>query len=284
MHTSRLARNRHLIVGWLVVAASTACAGKATPIATPRPTGNAPTRPGARLMPALWRSRVQFDRSDSIVLTLPAGATQVQRMTRRAVFTLTVGPESAVTVRLDSLTMSPAPEATAHSVVGTVWTGRMLGTRVVWRATAATDPVIEGLRLDLEGLFPSLPSGGVVAGTRWADTSTIRGRVDIFETSQRVVMKWTAGSDTTLAGTSVLPLRATGELEQSGTGSGAGVAMTMTGQGSRSVTYYMSKIGQIRLITKKDSMSVLISIPSSRQLVPTIRLIRSRASFSDNTP
>ena len=231
-----------------------------------------------------WRSLVQFDRTDSIVLTLPAGATQVQRMSRHATFTLTVGPQAAVTVRLDSLAMSAAPGPTSPGVVGTVWTGRMLGSKVEWLTSSGAGPVVEDLRVDVEGLFPSLPPHGVSAGTRWADTSTTKGRVDIFETTQRLVMKWAAGSDTSVAGSAVLPLQATGELEQTGKGSGAGVAMTMTGQGSRSYMYYLSKSGQVRLVVRKDSMNVLISVPVSHQLVPTVRLIRSRATFRDNTP
>ena len=223
-------------------------------------------------------------RSDSIVLTLPAGATQVQRMTRHAVFTLTVGPRAAVAVRLDSLIMSPAGGLAALAVLGTVWSGRMLGTGVEWLATTGAGPIVEELRVDVHGLFPSLPSGGVATGVRWADTATTRSRIDIFDATQRLVMKWAAGRDTSVAGASLLPLRATGELEQSGKGSGAGVTMTMTGHGSRSYIYYLTRNGQVRLVTRKDSLNVLVSVPSSRQLVPTVRLIHSRATFRDYTP
>lgn len=285
MHTKRLASKRYHILGWFfATTAAAGCAGKSTPATAPHPSERVSPRPDARLMPMTWRSLVQFDRSDSIVLTLPGGATQVQRMTRHATFTVTVGPQAAVTVRLDSLAMSPAPGTTSPVVVGTIWTGRMLGSRVEWLTTTGAGPVVEDLRVDVEGLFPTLPPRGVSAGTRWADTSTTKSRVDIFETTQRLVMKWAARRDTSLAGSTVLPLQATGELEQSGKGSGAGVAMTMTGQGSRSYLYYLTKKGQVKLAVRRDSMNVLISVPKSHQLVPTVRLIRSRATFRDNTP
>lgn len=283
MRTALLARSRHQIFALLLAVAATACGSRTTPATTPRPVESTPAHSATLLLPQAWRSRVQFDRSDSIVLTLPAGATQVQRMTRHASFTLVVGPSAAVTLRLDSLVMWPAPDPASLPLVGTVWTGRMLGTRIEWQTTVGGGPLIEDLRMDIAGFFPSLPSAGVAAGTHWVDTTTTRGRVDIFETTQRLTMRWVAGNDTTVAGASLLPLRATGELEQTGKGSQAGMGMTMTGQGSCSYTYYLSKNGQVGLVNRKDSVNVLISIPSSHQLVPTVRLIRSRVVFAPLT-
>jgi len=51
-----------------------------------------------------------------------------------------------------------------------------------------------------------------------------------------------------------------------------------------SYIYYLTRNGQVRLVTRKDSLNVLVSVPSSRQLVPTVRLIHSRATFRDYTP
>lgn len=279
MTTTLLARTNHQILSVLFAVAATGCAGKSVPTITPHPAARTPTGTATLLLPQLWRSRVQFDRSDSIILTLPAGATQVQRMTRHASFTLTVGPRSEVTLRLDSLTMSPIPGPASLTLVGAVWTGRMLGTRVEWQTMSGAGSVIEDLSVDVAGFFPRLLPGGVAAGAHWSDTSTTRGRVDIFETTQRLTTKWVAGQDTTILGASLLPLRATGVLEQSGKGSEAGMGMTMTGQGSRSYMYYLSKDGRVGLATRRDSVNVMISIPSSHQLVPTLRLVRSRVIF-----
>ena len=279
MRRDLLARTRNQATGMLLAAAAAACAGKSAPVTAARPASN-PAAPAALLLPQTWRARVQLDRRDSIVLTLPAGETQLEQMRRHASFTLTVGPRAAVTIRLDSLEMSPPAGPASLPVVGTVWTGRMLGTGVDWFTTAGAGPVVEELRVDIAGFFPHLPSGGIVAGSQWQDTSATKGRVDIFETTERLTTQWLAGKDTTVAGAHLLPLRATSGLEQSGKGTGAGVEMKMTGQGSRSYTYYLSKSGQIDLVTRTDSVNVLISIPSSHQLVPTVRFIRSRVVFT----
>lgn len=280
MTATLLVRTNQPILCLLFAIAATACAGKAAPTITPRPVARIPAHPETLLLPQVWRSRVQFDRTDSIILTLPAGATQVQRLTRHALFTLTVGPRSEVTLRLDSLAMTPAPEPASLPLVGAVWTGRMLGTRVDWQTTAGSGYMIEDLGVDVAGFFPRLPPGGVAAGARWSDTSTIKGRVDIFETTQRLTTRWVAEADTAISGATMLPLRAVGALEQSGKGSEAGIGMTMTGQGSRSCIYYLSRDGRVGLAIRRDSVSVLISIPSSHQLVPTLRLIRSRVVFT----
>ncbi len=279
MPRTLVGRSQYQLFGVLLAAGTLGCGGNRAPATAPRPAASIPSRPAMLLLSPSWQSRVRLERADSIILTLPGGESQVQLLTRRASFTLTVGPRAAVTVRLDSLAMSPAPGSASLPLIGTVWTGRMLGTGVEWQTTAGAGPVVEDLSADVQGLFPRLRPGGVVAGLHWADTAMTKGRVDIFETSQRLTTQWTAGSDTTIAGAELLPLLATGLLEQSGRGSAAGVAMTMTGQGIRSHTYYLSENGQIRMVDRRDSVAVLISIPSSRQIVPTVRWIRSRAIF-----
>jgi hypothetical protein len=267
----------------LFLAAITACAGSPPPKAAPRPNGSRAT---GVLMSQEWGAHVELVRSDSIVLSLPGGQHQLQQLSRRASFTLTVGPRSAITLRLDSLTMVPAPGKASIPMVGTIWTGRMLGNRVEWQSTAGAGPVIEDLTTDIGEFFPRLPEGGVVAGSSWTDTSTTKGRVDIFEATQRFVTHWSSAP--AAGGGKGVAVLAASDLEQSGKGSESGVDMTMTGQGSRSTTYNLLENGQIDRISRKDSMNVMISIPASHQLVPTVRFIRSQVAFSaltrDRTP
>ncbi len=227
-----------------------------------------------------WSAAVTLSRNDSIVLTMPGNETQLQQTSRRAAFTLTVDQRGGMTLRLDSLSLVPFPERASIPMVGTVWTGRMLGNRVEWYATAGAGPVIENLTTDIAGFFPHLPAGGVSPSSRWSDTSTSRGRVDIFETSERSTANWVAGADTLILGQPGLLITEERSLEQSGKGAEGSMTMSMTGQGVRSNTYYLRTSGEISSVTRRDSMAVLISVPASHQLVPTTRFIRSKVVFS----
>ena len=89
-----------------------ACAG-----AAPR-TAATPTNPDAISLRENWRSTVIVERDDSIVLTLPSGGHQLQRFHRVAGFTLAVGGNGTVSIRLDSLKTQPAGAANAASLAG----------------------------------------------------------------------------------------------------------------------------------------------------------------------
>ncbi|HQW67671.1 MAG TPA: hypothetical protein PLJ23_11575, partial [Gemmatimonadales bacterium] len=58
-----------------------------------------------------------LEQRDSLVLTLPNGSKQVQRLGRQARFTLTVA-NGNFTVRLDSLRLAPASEEVSREAVG----------------------------------------------------------------------------------------------------------------------------------------------------------------------
>lgn len=230
-----------------------------------------------------WSATVTLTRHDSIVLTLPGNQTQLQQTSRHAAFTLTVDRRGAVTLRLDSMELVPYPERASIPMVGTVWTGRTVGNRVVWEATAGAGPVIENLSADIADFFPRLPAGGVSPSTRWSDTSTSRGRVDIFEVSQHVTAKWVASAERVIDGKPGLVVTEVRLLEQTGKGEDGSMAMSMTGQGSGSMTYHLLKNGEISSVARQDSLAVLISVPATHQLVPTVRFIRSRVVFSPIT-
>ncbi len=128
-------------------------------------------------------------------------------------------------------------------------------------------------------MFPALPSGGVLEGARWADTSETTLQVEVFEAQDHRVRRWEAAKRTPRDGVLSQPIRRTEEYEQLGKGDQAGREMRMSAQGSSKTTYYLLLTGKIDAIIQTDSASRLITIPSTRQAVPTIHVVRRTVMF-----
>jgi hypothetical protein len=218
------------------------------------------------------------DRDDSIILTLPSGDHQLQRFSRRASFLMKVSDGGDVTITLDSLVVKPRTSGDAGNPVGAVWTGEVAGDhlnalQLHGRASASAAPLTTIVR----ELLPRLPRSGARAGLSWADTSNGQVQVDIFSGSERRTATWSAGP---VAGRDrLLPVSVHQEFEQLGSGAEGGQKMSMTSQGRSSGVYYIQSDGRITDAQLSDSVTMLISIPGTRQLIPTTRYSRTSVHF-----
>jgi hypothetical protein len=78
------------------------------------------------------------------------------------------------------------------------------------------------------GLFPRVPGRPVALGESWADTVSYAGDEAGARTTVRTVWTYTAGGDTTVAGSAYALVRARGRTEQSSGGSIAGAEFTQS--------------------------------------------------------
>lgn len=251
-----------------------ACAG-APPVAPPvRPIGD----PAISLREN-WHATVLVERDDSIILMLPSGDRQLQQFHRSAVFTLSVAGDGTVSLRLDSLAVLPPQDGASAIPILAAWTGRADDPRVnALRVSAGGDPADELTAL-VRNLLPRFPVGGGHAQTKWSDSATGNVRVDIFTANERRVATWTAGTLSRAAAGSGLPVSVREDYEQFGSGQQGGHRFTMTSQGSRSGMYYSTIDGRLTSAQLTDSASMLISLPDTRQVVPTMRYGRASVRF-----
>jgi hypothetical protein len=246
-----------------------ACAGTPPAILPARPIA------GSTLsLPENWHARVLVELADSIVLTLPSGDRQLQQFHRSAVFTLDVGNDGAVSLRLDSLTPPPSSDGSGggHPTPAlATWTGRADDPRVTAYHVSAGGEFAEELTSVVRILLPRYPAGGARDETSWTDSANGRVRVDIFSAMERRSTTWTMGPDRSLA--------VREEYEQMGNGAEGGQRVTMTSQGRRSGVYYSTVDGHLTRASLVDSAAMLISLPGSGQVVPTVRLARASVRF-----
>jgi hypothetical protein len=262
----------------LLLAATAGCSGHRVETA-PTPSSRGERGTGVTLREN-WRARVVVDRDDSIILTLPSGAHQLQRFSRRAAFTLRTGDDGSVSLRLDSLVVRPPVGADAGNPVGATWTAQLAGDRLNdMRVSGGNAGSAAALTPLVRDLLPRLPTGGVRAGRSWADTSSGPVTVDIFSGSERRTSSWATGSASPRGSTRVLPVTLREDFEQLGTGTEGGQRMSMTSQGRRNGTYYLTGDGRISDAQLDDSVAMLISIAKTRQLIPTIRYSRTSVHF-----
>lgn len=259
------------------------CASNPPP-ATPtpgRPTPEAPGAPPSRVVLATdYRARVVVDRRDSVVLTLPDGGRQVQRMSRHARFSLTVERDGDLRIRLDSVAYTPAAGANLREAFGTNWTARLTpGEGVTDLRSDRRGPVALELGETLRALLPAVSREGISTGATWRDTTRSRRQVEIFEAQDERISTWTAGRNTTRDGVVLLPLVRTSSYTQLGEGSQAGRTMRMSSEGRSTITYYLTAGGLVDEITMVDDASRLITIPSTRQAIPTTQSVRVRVGF-----
>lgn len=261
-----------LIAGLLAACSHQPPANEPAPVAGPRPNGIS-LRDG-------WRATVLVQRNDSIILTLPSGDRQLQRFERSAGFTLTMDGHGQVSLRLDSMTLRPRTgNGLGVTPVGATWSGRAGDARVnAMHVTGGGDPAAE-LTAVVRNLLPRLPAGGVHARMVWADSSTGDVRVDVFKASEHRTALWSSGVLSQRAGSGVLPVLVREDFEQLGDGQQGGRKITMTSQGRRSGTYYLTTDGRVSGAQLEDSVAMLISIPDTRQVVPTMQYARTIVRF-----
>ncbi len=261
---------------------ATACGGGSAaparrPAPAPQPAANAAPAPIS--LATGYRATALMERSDSIILTLPTGDKQVQRMGRHARFTIDVRRDGAVRVRLDSLALKPSTGGREHDAVGTVWQGQLTAGGLGTLRTSASNPLVADLGERVRDFFPTIPGDGVLPGVHWADTSDATRHVEIFEAQEHRVRQWEAVARGTRLGVVVQPVRLTEHYEQLGAGQQAGREMRMSAQGSGTTTYYLLITGLIDAVVQTDSASRLITIPSTRQVVPTVQVTRTTVMF-----
>jgi hypothetical protein len=191
---------------------------------------------------------------------------------------LNISDGGDVTLTLDSLVVKPRTSGDAGSPVGAVWTGEVAGDRLDalqlrGRPGGSAAPLTSMVR----DLLPRLPRSGARAGLSWADTTNGPVQVDIFSGSERRTATWSGGTVT--ARDRLLPVSVREEFEQLGSGTEGGRKMSMTSQGRSSGIYYIAPDGRITDAQLSDSVVMLISIPGTRQLIPTTRYSRTSVHF-----
>lgn len=252
-----------------------ACAGSTAPEPAPAPSVNRPATNAAVAIRRDWASVVTLERDDSLVITLPGGGIQVQRQGQSARFLLTLTP-GAIRVRLDNLTLRPTLGDAANEVIGTIWTGRVNSNgRVDGLQASRGTPLAEEIGNAVRTMLPRLVSGMVRPNQSWSDSSSGPIRVDIFRATEQRSSRWSSAERTTRDGITVIPVRLREDFEQLGRGSQSGRQMTMTAQGRRTGTYYLTLDGRVDGAILQDSVAKLITIPESRQSIPTMQHSRT---------
>jgi hypothetical protein len=273
-HHFRLAILAALIAGW--------SSHPQPPPPAPRPSGpiRAPAEGPARILAAVgYTSSAILERNDSIILSLPNGGRQVQRLSRRARFTVNVNDRGDVRVRLDSLVFRPSAGGGEREAIGATWTGRLTTAGLSEVRSDQRSTVVAEMTQAVHDLFPALPRSGVTTGDSWADTTKGRRQVEIFQANDERVSRWTVGRRSTRRGILVIPVTATESYIQLGEGEQAGRDMRMSSEGRRTSTYYISMSGRTDAIVLVDSASRLITIPSTRQAIPTTQVVRTRVGW-----
>ena len=221
-----------------------ACAGTAPP-----PAPSAAIAPDAIALRPGWRSTVIAERDDSIVLTLPSGDRQLQRIHRVATFTLSTGPTGAVSTHLDSVRSEPS---------------------------GGGAPELASL---VQQLVPRLPASGARPNSSWSDSARGPTSIDIFKVTERRNAAWTSGALTRAAGGQTLPIRLREEFEQIGSGSRDDQRLTYTSQGRRTGTYYLNSSGRLTSAQLRDSSTISIGVPASKALMSGTRVTRTEIRF-----
>lgn len=222
-----------------------------------------------------FEATATLTRHDSIVLTLPDGRSQLQRMRRDARVSLQLARDGQLRIRLDSLAFTPPLGQAATGATGTTWRGSMGPDGIEDLRPDRRSGITEELTPALEELLPTFPRQGARTGDRWSDTTSTRRRVEIFDASDQRRTAWQMDSATILEGIEVHPLRVTERYEQLGEGDQAGRKMRMSAQGVRTATYYLTRTGLVDRIVQVDSASRLITIPDTRQAIPTTQVVRT---------
>lgn len=270
----------------LVLLAVAACAGNQPPpmiggpAANGKPIETQPADSTRLITPALgYSASGQLTRRDSIILTLPDGQLQIQQMSRRATLAISVSPTGLVRVRLDSIEFNPPVGKAVNLAAGTIWNGR-LGSDGIERLRAnRTSDLVDELTPMIQELLPAIPRSGVAPDGVWGDTTKTNRRVEIFAASDQRQSTWHVGESSEVEGLQVHPIKVLEHYQQLGEGSQAGREMRMSAEGVRKATYYMTLDGRVDQLVQVDSANRLITIPDSRQAVPTTQIVHLRVVF-----
>jgi len=258
-----------------------ACSAR-SPEPTPAPVRRATNANAPLSLPRDWATTVFLEREDSLILTLPSGGRQVQRQGRSARFTLTLTP-GAIRVRLDTLVLRPSLGDQTNDVIGTIWTARIGESGRIYALQATRgSPLAEEIGNAVRAMIPRLPGETVRPGESWSDSSSGAVRVDIFRATEQRTSRWSSGERVDRNGLSVLPIRLREDYEQLGRGDQSGRQMTMTAQGRRTATYYMTLDGRVDAAVMQDSVVKLITIPATRQSIPTMQFNRTELRFGSD--
>lgn len=264
----------------LPLAALLACGGPAEPETTPAPRpASAPSR-ATVLLRSGWGAVVTMQRQDSLVLTLPDGARQLQRVGRTARFAIDIGSNNTFTATLEALTLQPPAAEAVAEVLGTKWSGRITGAgRIEGLRISRASPLGDDLTAAVRSLLPPVPFAGIGVGRSWKDTLSGSVQVEVFRTQEQRVRSWFAGDRVDRNGIAVYPVRVREDFEQLGRGSQAGREMNMTAQGSRVGYYYMTIDGRVDGASLQDSVAQFITIPAMKQTIPTMRYTRTTLRY-----
>lgn len=282
-------RRQYLATTLISLIGVVACHKSPPPATAPEPRNTpTPTR-GIALLRNDWRAAVTLQRVDSLVLTLPDGNHQVQRLERTAHFLVEIGRDNSFTATLDSLTTRPASVSAVAAAVGTEWSGKLSSAgRIEGLRISRSSPLGDDLTAAVRALIPPVPLRGVAVGVTWRDTTSGQVQVEVFRATETRTRSWTAGEIIDLNGVQVHPIRVREEFEQLGRGEQAGRTMTMTAQGSRSGNYYVTLDGRVDGAALRDSVAQFITVPAAKVTVPTMRYSRTSLRFAtsprDNRP
>jgi hypothetical protein len=274
-------RRLHFAITLIPLIGVVACGSSPPPSPAPQPRTTPTSTRAFALLRNDWRAAVTMQRVDSLVLTLPDGNHQVQRLERQAHFLVEISRDNVFTATLDSLVMRPSSPAAIEAVIGTQWSGRVsTGGRIEGLRISRSTPLGDDLTAAVRALIPSVPFSGVAVGVNWRDTTSGTVQVDVFRATETRTRSWTAEETIDLNGVQVHPIRVREEFEQLGRGSQAGREMTMTAQGSRSGNYYVTLDGRVDGATLRDSVAQFITVPAAKVTVPTMRYSRTSLRFA----
>lgn len=270
----------HRLLLLAACAALSACAASAPP---PPSTTSGPVAEGDRLLPAVtlapaWRAIAVMERRDSITVTLATGARQSQVLAQRARFSVEMA-QDRVRIRLDSIAVTPVSGPGVGEVIGVTWSAPVRSGRIGNLVPNRHTPIVDDLTPALQAVFPLLPAEGVRPGMTWVDTTSGKRRVQAFEVGDQRTSEWRTSPRTNRNGMPVQPVTVTEHFEQMGEATPGGQRMTMTAQGERSSTYYITVAGRLQGVVHRDSVAMLISIPSRRETIPTMQRISTIVRF-----
>ncbi len=250
--------------------ATLAACGTAPPPAPVRP-----AKPAVTISRG-WQALVDVEQSDSTVITLPSGDREQHATMRHARFTLHVDPKAHTTARLDRLAIEPSP---ASLPLGATWTANWpsRNARVTpGRRDAATAPLTAIVR----DLLPQLPDDAVQPGMQWSDSATFKVVPETGLTAtERRSTSWKSDQFTMWGGEETLPITGRGDYERIGSGTMHDLAASLTSQGRSICKYYLTLDGKIEGAVCDDSVGSMISIPSERRLIPTLRHVTTTIRF-----
>ena len=224
-----------------------ACASS-SPAMEPSPV---PVASDAFMLRRDWRTTVIAERDDSIILTMPSGDHQLQRIHRVATFTLTTAANGAVSIHLDSVRTEPVGSSGgAQDVAGLV-----------------------------QQIVPRIPNTGARPNSLWLDSANGPTSTDIFKVSERRNGTWSTGNLTRVSGGQTMAVRLREDFEQIGSGSNDRQLLTYTSQGRRTGTYYVESGGRLLSAQLRDSATISIGVPATRGVMSGTRVTRTEIRF-----